>query len=315
MALTDLQKQGRQSGLFSSDIARIMTGQSVAVALEKLGHISDDWEHLSELDEIQLGELTEPYILQAYQDKYGVELERSPELTHPQYEWMGSHPDSIVKPSKRVIVEAKTVGTYNISEWGNPGTDQVNFYTLWQSVVHMACGDADRVDVVVCYMTLEATKYLLLKKSPPIHVFHIHRDFEAEDLMLKKARFVHDCIEAGVTPPPETLDDARLIWSKAQNIEVEASEEIVKIYNQLMKARREVKEAEKTRDGLALQIQVYMNNAATLKFDNQTLVTWKNDAPGVSFNRKKFAEENEQLYKNYLEPTEGSRRLLPKTLK
>lgn len=313
MALTDLQREGRKGGLYSSDIARIMTGQSVQVALEKLGQQPEfDFEGV---DEIELGQLTEPYILQGYREKYGVQLQASPEFTHPSYPWMGSHPDGVLIPSKKVITEAKTVGIYNIHEWGNPGTDQVNFYTLWQSVVHMACADADRVDVVACFMTLEATKYLLLKKAPPIHVFHIHRDAEAEAMMVRKSQFVYDHIQAGISPPPETLDDARLIWSKAQAIEVEATEEIVLAYNEMMNLRAQVKELTQRRDAAALRIQVFMNNAATLRFDNQTLATWKNDADGVSFNKKKFSEEQEELYKQYLEPRTGSRRFLPKELR
>jgi hypothetical protein len=318
MALTEEQRKNRE-GLYSSDIARLMNGQSVKVALEKLGHDESgevvEPPNLDEVDEIQLGELTEPYILEAYKRKYNVELETSPEFIHPDIPWMGSHPDSTVLPNKKVIVEAKTVGVYNIHEWGNPGTDQVNFYTLWQSVVHMACANADRVDVVACFMTLEATKYILLKKPPPIHVFHIYRDFEAEDLMVRKSKYVHDHIVAGVSPPPETLDDAKLIWSKASGVKVEATEDIVIAYNNLIKLRSEYEALGKLKDSVELQIKSFMGNASALTFENQTLATWRNDRDSVALDKKLLAEKQPDIYKEFLVPTRGSRRFLVKSLK
>lgn len=314
MAITAAQKETRKSGLFSSDIARIMTGQSVAVALEKLGRKAET--DFDGVQEIELGQLTEPYILQAYEERYGCELEKSPDtIMHPSIPWMGTHIDARKLPQKKVVVEGKTVGVYNIHEWGNPGTDQTPFYPLWQSVVHMACTDADRVDVAVCFMTLEATKYILLKQAPPIHVFPINRDFEAERMMIQKATFVQDCIERGVTPPPETLNDARLIWAKAQELQVEATAEIVAMYNDMMTARAEESDAKKRKDAGILKLQTFMGVADVLSYNNQKLATWKNDKPGIAFNQQKFSEEQEMIYKLYLEPKEGSRRFLPKELK
>src|SRR5216684_6877417 len=109
MAITEKQRAERQNGIFSSDVPRIMSGEGVRVALEKMGQV--EREDISEIPEVQLGNLIEPRILDAYEAKHGGLLKRSPDtMYHEQHKWLGAHLDGF---TSQEIVEVKSVGWYN----------------------------------------------------------------------------------------------------------------------------------------------------------------------------------------------------------
>lgn len=307
MALTEEQRAGRENGLFSSDVARIMCGDGVRVALEKLKAIPE--EDFEDVAEIKLGNIIEPALLTSYEEQTGSAIERSPECIHPQFSFIGSHPDGL-RPDR--VVEGKTVGVYNMRMWGNTGTDQVPRYPLWQAVAHMACANLMYCDVPACFLTLEALKYLLLGKTPPVYVFQVPRDFQLEEYMIRKVTNVWECIQAGHTPKPEKHTDIKLIYGQATDEEVEADDATALLWQQLIEEQAVKKASETAEERLKFEIQSYMKDAAVLTRMGRTLATWTNNVDGLQFDEKRFEKEQPDLFKQYLIPRPGPRVFRPK---
>src|SRR5678815_1848728 len=119
--ITDKQREERKNGIFSSDVPRIMAGEGVRVALEKMGELEP--ANFDDVVEVELGSIIEPRILDAYESLHGKLTVRSPDtMRHQQHPWLGAHMDALT-PAK--VIEAKSVGWYKRNEWGEPGTDEV----------------------------------------------------------------------------------------------------------------------------------------------------------------------------------------------
>lgn len=311
--ITPEEKLERKSGLYSSDIARIMCGYSVSVALDKLG-VQDYSEELDDLAEIRIGKQVEPFILDAYDKNFGCQVERSPKaIMHPEIPWMGVHLDAR-RPGRNV--EAKSAGVYNIPLWGKPGSDKVPDYVLWQGHVGMACTNAMAVDIAVCFITLEATRSIILQEAPPIFIYQVERDYVLEAAMVKKATMVRDHIQQGETPPPENPAEVKLIYARAEAKSIEADAPTIAAHRRLLALGVDAKEIVESIDREKFIIQSYMRDASELRDPNGALlVTWKNDADGLWFNKDKFIEEQPEVFNKYLEPKAGSRRFLPKEIK
>lgn len=311
--ITPEERLERKGGLYSSDIARIMCGYSVSVALDKLG-VADYSEELDDLAEIRIGKQVEPFILDAYDKQFGCKVERSlTQIMHPEIPWMGVHLDAR-RPGRNV--EAKSAGVYNIHLWGKPGSDDVPPYVLWQAHVGMACTNAMVADIAVCFITLEATRNIILGEPPPIFMYHVERDYVLEAAMIKKATMVRECIERGETPPPENSAEVKLIYARAAAKSIDADAPTIAAHRKLLALNADMKALGEDVERQKFIIQTYMKEAAELRDPNGALlVTWKNDADGLWFNRDKFEEEQQAMFNRYLEPKSGSRRFLPKEVK
>ncbi len=310
MAITPEQREIRKAGLFSSDIARIMTGHGVQVALQKLGHIEDNGDDFEELQEFKIGKLAEPFILDAYEKKMGCTLVRDLDTQmHPDIPWMGCHLDARWTRN----VESKTVRKELRYHWGDGG-DEIPDYPLWQTIVQMSVTGLLVTDVPVCFLTLNNVRSLLAKEEPIITIFQVQRDFELEDYMIKKATHVKNCIDRGITPEPENLDDIKLIYSKAIDPAVQATPEMLEYWHEIVEVKKVLKEYEQKEKDLKFKMQSYMKAADALVLtDNvRPLVTWRNDADGERFEKERFEKEHPVLYKSYLKDKLGARKFLVK---
>jgi predicted phage-related endonuclease len=146
--ITHEQRERRKSGLFASDVARIMTGHSVAVALEKLG--LQEPANLDDDEGVQLGNLFEPRVLDSYEAATGSKIIRAPDtMRHPKMPWLGCHLDGYAPPA---VVESKAYSIFNRGEWGTAGSDEVPANILWQTQAQMLVAGADHADVPVCFI-------------------------------------------------------------------------------------------------------------------------------------------------------------------
>lgn len=310
--ITEEQKEKRRSGLFASDVARIMTGHGVEVALQKLGKIPED--DLSDVLEVAIGFKAEPLILTAYEKKTNLAVQRNLDtIIHPQLPWLGCHLDALViNPHQNV--EAKAIGTYNRPEWGEGG-DEVPPYVMWQVQTQMACTGAEVTDIPVCFVSNVALKNLFLDQPPPINIFRVRKDYDLEAYLIEKATEVRTCIEQGITPKPLSLNDVKLIYPKALIPEIEATDEIAEKVRDLILIKAAKKKAEDVEKFLALEIQAFMGPASQiLKKDGRVLATWTNNKDGEWFDKNKFANDYQELYSQYTEDKLGPRVFRPKKI-
>lgn len=295
--ITDKQRAERQSGIFSSDAPRIMMGDGVRVALEKMGEL--ERENLDDVVAVQIGNLVEPRILDAYESLHSKLTVRSPDtLRHPLHRWLGAHIDGLVESAK--VIEAKSVGWYMRREWGEPGTDEVPDRVLWQVQEQLAVTGCSIGEVPVCFIDENSLRQLLTGKLPPIEIYVIPADRDLEAYIVERCGKVWQHVEARTLPEPEKPSDVRLLYRKDTGAAVEADEAIAAVHADLMLKKAAEKAAEAAVDEAKAQIQAFMKDASELRYRGRTLATWKK-------------EKDREAY--MVAAREGARKFLPKELK
>lgn len=294
--ITDKQREDRQGGIFSSDVPRIMAGDGVRVVLEKLGEL--DRENLDDVVEVQIGNLVEPRILDAYEATQGPLALRSPDtMRHAEHKWLGAHLDGI---GQNLIVEAKSVGWYRRRDWGEPGSDEVPDRVLWQVQEQLAVARMPIGHVPVCFIDENSLKALLTGKLPPIHVYVVPADRDLEAYIVERCGKVWRHVEARTLPEPEQPLDARLLYRQDTGEVLEADEAIVAVHAELLLKQAAEKAAKAEADKLKAQIQAFMKDASELRHRGCTLATWKKEKDRAAYT---------------VAAREGSRKFLTKEIK
>lgn len=289
--ITDEQREERKKGIFSSDVPRIMAGDSVRVALEKMGEIEP--ADLSDLEYIELGNIVEPRILDAFESKEGVKLMRSPDTRrHHEHVWLGAHLDAI--DFQRSVVECKSVGWYNRDQWGEPGTDEVPDRVLWQVQEQMAVARLPVAKVPVCFLTQEALVAIATGRPIPIEIYIVPADRDLEAYIVERCGKVWRHIEERTLPAPESPLDARLIYRKDSGAVVEADEQTVELHHQLMNVKADAKILKDREERLAGMLQLAMKEASELRHNGVTLATWK-----LNKGRKGYAVEAKEPFREF----------------
>lgn len=313
MAITEEQRARRKLGLFASDVAAIMTGQGVQVALEKLGEI--EAPDLSDVPSVELGNILEAPVLDAWErENKPVEFIRSPDtIYHPTLPWLGCHLDAKAHFSDggARVVEAKAYSAFNRDGWGEPGTDQVPQPRFWQCMAQMAITKAQFADIPICFVNEKALTQFLTNGTVPIETYVIPRNDELIEFMVEECAKVWRKIEARELPEPINVGDAELIYRRARADSVaDATDEIYGLWQELATARAALKEAEDTKAQTEAKIKAFMADAAELRYGGKTLATWKNNKDGVSFDAKAFAAAHPDLYASFTKPKAGARPFL-----
>lgn len=307
--ITEQQRKRRKSGLFASDVAAIMTGNGVRVALEKMGEI--EGENLDDVPNVQLGNILEAPVLDAYERETGYSLIRSPDtILHPSLKWLGCHLDANAPDAGRVV-EAKAFSVFSRGEWGEPGTDEVPAARMWQCMAQMAITGATYADIPICFVNEKALVQYLTSGTVPIEIYTIPSNADLIDYMITECEKVWRCVETRNLPEPVNVGDAELIYRKSkEGVIVEADDEITRVYLALAKAREELKHAEDDKAKLESHIKAYMGNASELRRNGETLATWKNNKDSEVFDKDAFKKANPALYAQFLKPKAGARPFL-----
>ena len=269
--INEQQKRARNTGIFSSDTARIMNGDGVRLVLEKMGEIEP--ENLDDVPEVKLGNLIEPHILDVFEKQEGVALTRSPDtMRHQAHAWMGAHLDAT---ATGMVVEAKSVGWYNRREWGDPGSDQIPDKFLWQIQHQLAVAQLPLAKVPVCFLSEAALVAFATGNPLPIEVYVIPADRDIEAYIVERCGKVWKHIEERTLPEPETPTDARLLYRKDNGQAIEADEGIAGVHLALIELKAQIKRDENLEAEMIAEIQAFMREASELRFQRRTLATWK----------------------------------------
>jgi putative phage-type endonuclease len=219
----------RPHGIGGSDIAAVLGLSPYKTALqlwaEKVGHpgaTEPSGIHL------RFGQHLEPFVASEYERVTGLHTsEVGYPIFHPEHGFMFASIDRLVTNSEeeqatangrvvaQKILECKTASVFSRGEWGAEGTDQVPTAYLLQCAWYMAVADCDRADLAV------------LLGNNDFRVYTVKRDIRLEGLMIDQAqRFWFDHVLACEPPPPQTAEDALLLFPKdEQGLKVEADDE------------------------------------------------------------------------------------------
>ncbi|HQT90953.1 MAG TPA: YqaJ viral recombinase family protein [Candidatus Kryptobacter bacterium] len=246
---------------------------------------------------MRAGRAMEPVILQEYaeQSKKILTLEDVIYI-HPKYDFLVTKPDALTDDS---YVEAKL--TTHEDNYGAEGTDAVPDYVFCQVQHGMEVTGKDYAEIPVIIWTrwlMEFRLYAVARSNIII----------PQMLELEKKFWEHNIL-GKIPPEPKTLDDARKLWPSSQMKSIEADSETVDAITELKELKQEIKEAERRKDFLELQVKTKMKDAEALRFSEMLLATWKSNAV-KRIDVKRLKDEKPEIAEEFTKETEERRFLV-----
>jgi len=297
--MSDFTPQTRNSAWWSGDSRRAASGKAGEVILTKLGKM--DIPDLSHIEAVQMGHVMEPVIGRLAQDKLGIELTKIEEsLTHKKESWLRSHFDFVgVENGKTVLVECKN---YNAAVRSSFDTAGIAPAADVAQVIHEAA--VYGVDKVYLAVLFGGQEFVLI----PFHIAD-----EQKETLIKEMATYWGHVQAGTPLPPESPEQARLIYPQHTETVKTASQAVELACNNLALVKSQIKQLEAQEEALQTLITGYMQDAATLStIDGKVLATWKTAKTSEKFDAKLFQSSMPDIYQKFMVNVPGSRRFLIK---
>ena len=314
MALTAEQLEERRAGIGGSDVPAIL-GLSpwkspLDVFLEKTGQAPPQPETAA----TYWGSVLEDIVAQEYARRTGAKLRRVNRiLTHPKVPVARAMIDReiVAHPEGPGVLECKTAGR-RTDDWGEPGTDEVPPWYASQIIHYLAVTGRDWADLAVLFLS-----------EREFAIYRVRRDEELiEHILAEEQRFWREHVEAGVPPPPRSLEDIRKLWPRDDGSEAVASPEVEAAIQRLRQIREESKRLREAEQEAKAVVQEAMGTAAVLVApDGRRLATWKASRDTTVTDWRAVAEALkaavpeavwEQAVAEHTETRPGARRFLVK---
>lgn len=162
-----------------------------------------------------------------------------------------------------VNVEIKTVHPFAAGEWGEEGSDDVPIHYAAQ--VQWGLGVTGRRFALVA----------ALFGADSLVLYPMVADHPTIAGMRERAAMFWRFVEAKEPPPPQTLDDCALLWPRARDVEVEATDEIAAAVKTLAGLRKRAATFDEGADGVAVMIREHIKDATTLTVGGEPVATLK----------------------------------------
>ena len=248
------------------------------------------------------GTLLEDSIAKAYAEDTGQTIQIEPNtIYHPSMKFLGANIDRWVG-DKEYVLECKTTGFNKGREWGDSGTDLIPESYLVQVAYYGAICGVPKVDIAV------------LIGGQDFRIYTYHRNKELEEKLIKIAcNFWHNHIEKRIPPRCVSTRDTFNLFPQSNYHEIVAESNIIEKLQELKSAKEEESRIAGSIEKLKTEIQEFMRDYDVL-IDNQgnVIATWKNTAPRLFFDQKRFKEEAKDLYLKYSSYAKQSRMFLIK---
>lgn len=281
--MTDLQSHDRRKFLGSSD-APVVLGISpwktpVDLYLEKTAPDPQPTDAVAAVMDpararvLTRGKRLEPYIVDMLRDEHGVKVHRRNKVYFdPALPYLRAEID-LETDDPDETVEIKTVHPFKAKEWGEEDSDQIPLHYAAQAMHALM-------------VTRRARCRFAVLIGDDLRLFEIKRD-EATVGAMRAAlvRFWTENVQARVMPAPQTASDVLRLFEKDTGAQVEASEEIAELVEEL----RGCKEAEKRGKDIAERIKVAIGGASVLTYRGRVLATWKAQESTI-FDERRFKE-------------------------
>ena len=236
-----------------------------------------------------MGHALEDFIAKQAEKKYGVKVKKtSLTYVHPQYEWLICHPDRLVVgkgDGKRVGIENKSSSSYD-DRWGQEDSSEVPMDYLCQCHDYIMCDVCDEV-WLIRFSNNRLTRYIITK------------DEELESMILAQAAEEMRKWEDGEEPKIEDYEEARSYYSDSTEGDIEATDEILKIAEEIKSLKEQKKTMEDRIDELKAQIIVFMKDKKRLvdHFNNKLFSYTRIEQ--TNFDTKAFQKDYPKLYEEY----------------
>lgn len=265
----------RQDYLGGTDIAAICGESQFAnihdVWLEKMGLIDSRVSSIM----MEVGTHMESYIAKKYEERTGLALMTAPPLTHPEFAFVGGHPDRHIVNDKGFVGvnELKNI-TFQKHKWGDDGTTNCptgyQIQAMWYAgVLHAINKSSERVDLTALIGNQDLRIYSIgwqeeLYEALLKHGIHFWNTYI---LPARKAKAKGKDFAVFAPPVDETESAARMIaaiWPQSKEIEMEADGEIEHLAIEETVTRRLIEKESATLRGIHTKIQERMGEAGVL---------------------------------------------------
>lgn len=297
--MSDFSLETRNSAWWSGDSRRASSGKAGEVILTKLGKM--EIPDLSNIEAVQMGHVMEPVIANLASQKLGVRLEKIEEaLTHPKHTWLRSHFDYHGKLNgETILVECKNYNAAVRNKFDDSGL--IPAADMAQLIHEAAVYGVRHIYLAVLFGGQE---FVLL----PFEI----TDEQKEELIQQMAVFWGH-VQAGTVLPPETPEQARLIYPTGLDNTKMASRTVEEACRTLQVVKGQIKALEGQKEALETLVQGYMGECNQLAtFDGSVLATWKNAKHSERFDSKLFQQAMPETYEKFVVNVAGSRRFLIK---
>lgn len=297
--MSDFSPETRNSAWWSGDSRRAASGKANEVILTKQGKL--EIPDLSNIEAVQMGHVMEPVIGNLASERLGVRLEKiQASLTHPQHPWLKSHFDFHGKLNgETILVECKNYNAAVRNKFDESGL--VPAADMAQLIHEAAVYGIRKIYLAVLFGGQE---FVLI----PFEI----TDEQKEEL-IKQMAVYWGHVNAGTTLPPETPEQARLIYPTGLNDTKMASRSVEEACRTLTIVKGQIKALEAQKEALETLVQGYMGECNQLAtFDGSVLATWKNSKTSERFDAKLFQSAMPDVYEKFVVNVPGSRRFLVK---
>lgn len=276
----------------------MITGTMIApiMGLSRWTTIQDLWlqakglKEIEETEEMMVGKLLEPVLLNWYEQEFKTKLKRAELIVWSKNPNFGGHPDAIDEANKR-IVEIKTTRKLNgcAVEWNC----QVQWYLLLTDLQ-----EAYIYAVEVPPLSLDQFRTLLedgydLKKLTKRKIYLVKRDDEFLKNAIDYAERFLKLLELD-EPPKEWNLPASLIYPSGSGI-IEANENILEDIRQIKELNEQISNLENMKKNLIEKVKEFMREKEILTFKGKILATWKNSEK-ISIDSKSLKENFPDIY-------------------
>lgn len=287
--LTEQQLQERKTGIGGSDAAAVCGISKyktpVQVYLDKLG-LSHGVE---ENEAMYWGNVLEPIVRDEYIRRSGEKVTTTDIIKrHSEHNFMLANVDGIIGNGK-AIFEAKICSSYNMIEWGEPGTDEMPQSYLMQCAHYAAVYDVAYVDLGV-----------LFGNRWHFEIYRYHRNKQLEKNLIEIERdFWNNHVLKEIPPEPINSGDVVLLYPSDNGGIADADDEICGHLLEYQALKEKIREYEKQADYFKTQVISHMKEASSLLNSGVLLATYKQQTSS-RFDNKKFEKIHPDLYPVFL---------------
>jgi putative phage-type endonuclease len=303
--MTIEQLKQRQHQINGTDVAAILGFSKYKTPLDiQLEKLSDQPIIIKDNPHMKFGRMIEDTIAKIYCQEYKRKVIKPKEsFQNKTYPYMWAQIDRMILNSKESgegegDLEIKTTNEKSYNTW-----DEIPDEYYCQFMHQLNCSGL-----------LWGEFAIFVAGTKEIQRISVNRDDEFIKLMNKQlVEFWQKNIIEKIPCEARSESDLKKLYKytdKGKTVfAVPATYEIV---SKLKMINVHFKEYKQKKEELELQLKLVMQEKEILEYDGETLLTWKQDKSGVTFDLEKFKLENPEIYKKYEIEKPGNRRLLIK---
>jgi putative phage-type endonuclease len=292
--------QVRRQGIGSSDVPPILglipkARTPLMVYLDKIGESGP----VPDNPAMYFGRKLEPIVADTFSEMHKIQVRNDHKVRiHPEHEYMMANLDRTILPGDRKgvgILECKTTAGYVANQWPEDDCPLPYFAQIQHQL----------------FVTGYTWGYVAaLVDGREFRDWYVEIDHDY--LKVQNEILAEFWSRVKMRIPPEPILKDILLMRESPGKIVTADAEIASACSQLIRVKADLAAVEDTKKQLEARIKEVMVDGEILEYEGRVLATWKTSKASRVFNAEKFAAEHPELYEQYRETKDGSRRFVVK---